>query len=326
MPTIRDVARRAGVGLGTVSRFLNGGSISEEKKARIMVAIRELDYQLNEVARSLSTGRSKSVGLIIPDLLNPFYPALIHGVEEVCKAAGVMVILAHSAEDKARVPELVRDVTQRGVDAIICAAGPVYPPAVSVPLVMVDRVEGSVPFDSVATDHEQGGRSAAEHLIARGHTRVMFLSGPEDNAGVQGRWKGFAAAMRDRGLTPERLVGERLEFLQGYVLAATYFQPLRSQPGARATAVFASNDLMALGVIRAVTEAGLRVPTDVSVIGFDGIDAGDYVTPPLTSVAQPTLELGRVAAELALERAYGGYAGPVRSVRLRPQLTIRGSG
>ncbi|PSR20225.1 MAG: LacI family transcriptional regulator [Sulfobacillus acidophilus] len=320
MPTIRDVARQAGVGVGTVSRYFNGGYVSEKNRQRILSAIRDLDYRLNEVARTLSTGRSWSIGLIIPDLLNPFYPILIHGVEDVCKSVGVAVILVHTAEDVTSLPRLLRSVEQRGVDAIVCAAGKVDPGATAIPLIMVDRVGQQTSFDAVSTDHMEGGRLAARYLISRGHSRILFLSVALENVGVELRWQGFRDALEEQGITPMTVAGQRMDFQHGYHLARAAIRDLRP------TAVFAANDLMALGVIRAATESGLRVPEDLSVIGFDGIDLSDYVTPPLTTVAQPIYELGVHAARLALSRAYEGNNGPNQKLKLPPQLIVRGSG
>lgn len=320
VPTIRDVARQAGVGVGTVSRYFNSGYVSEENKERILAAIRILDYQLNEVARTLSTGRSRSVGLIIPDLLNPFYPALIHGVEVVCKVAGIVVILVHTAEDSSSLERLVRSVAQRGVDAIICAAGSVDREATTIPLVMVDRVDETTPYDAVSTDHIEGGRLAAEYLASRGHTRILFISTSFENVGVERRWMGFQRELEKRGIVPDEVFGTRMDFAQGYDLARGALD--RFKP----SAVFASNDLMALGVIRAATEKGYRVPEDLAVVGFDGVDLSEYVTPSLTTVAQPVYDIGREAARIALRRAYEGYTGPPRYLQLPPRMVIRSSG
>ncbi|MHB1628380.1 MAG: LacI family DNA-binding transcriptional regulator [Bacilli bacterium] len=319
MATIRDVARQAEVGIATVSRFLNGGYISDEKKTRVLRAIHELDFRINEVARSLSTGRSKAVGLVFPDLNNPFVPGIIHGIEETCENAGVMVMLAHTAEREDRVEAVINNLIQRGVDGLISASGLEDPGSVPVPLVMLDRVNGTSAVDSIRTDHVQGGEIATRYLLSKGHRDILFLSGPLQNTGASLRLQGYKQMMEDAGFQPQWIEGKRFDFAEGYAIA------LERLKQGETSAIFAGNDLMALGVVRAAMEIGLQIPDDLSVVGYDGIDLSAHTTPSLTTVAQPMYELGKQAATMVLFRAYEESKRICERVELTPKLLIRGT-
>ncbi len=297
--TIADVARRAGVSTATVSRVLAGlGGAAATTRERIKAAAIELDYRPSSVARSLKLRTTKTFGLIITDIENPYFPQLVRAVEDAAHSEGYALMLCNAADDPDRESFYLDLLVDRRVDGVIIAASSLGerhrawlrdPP---LPVVLVNTLARGVRLPSIASDNRGGGRLAAEHLIELGHRHLGVLTAGPRNADAPLRLAGARDALRAAGLNVAGLaiaVGE-----PGVVGGeAAMAEVLEHSP--EVTAVIAYNDLMAIGAMRAVRARGHVVPTDMSVVGFDGVDLAAYVEPPLTTIRQSTADLGRLA-------------------------------
>lgn len=326
MVTIHDVAVRAGVSATTVSHVVNGTRpVSSELSARVQQTVRDLGYQPNALARSLRRKQSHTIGLIVPDNSNPFFAEMAHSVEYAAYGIGHAVVLCNSDDDPAREALYLDLLLKRQVDGIVLVAATTSRDAMravverGVPLVVVDRELPDPAHDCVLTDHEAGGYAATEHLAQLGHKHIACIAGPSDLGSSASRVAGYRAALRASGLAVDTSLVVRGDFRDhsGYTAAQKLLK--RSDPP---TAIFACNDLMAIGAMAAARDAGLGVPEGLSVVGFDDIHLAGYLNPPLTTIAQPMAELGRVAAELLLQRMQDRSLPP-RRIMLRNRLVVR---
>lgn len=325
MATISDVAKRAGVSPATVSRHTSGAEVRGAE--RIEAAIRELNYRPNQLARGLRSGRHGCVGVIVPDITNPLFAALVDGIEWAFAADNVRVLLANSKEDPALEATLVADLVSR-TDGLILIPPVETDPVLDqlalgrVPVVLVDRVLSTGPaVDSVVVDNRHGARLAAEHLLALGHTEIAVISGPLSSTPGRERHETFLRTLSDLGqpARPEhvRLADFRVD--GGYESMTSLLDEQ-----VRPTAVFCANNLMTIGALRVLRERGVAIPDDVSMIGFDDLDLSDLLNPPLTVIDRATFTLGSSAAELLR----GRLATPDRAkqhLTLPVQLIVRGS-
>ena len=304
MPTIDDVAAQAGVGIATVSRVLNDSpKVSAATRARVLAAMATLDYRPNPLARGLSTGRSHSVGVVVPFFTHASAVERLRGVVVGLGRAGFDLVL-FDVESPAHRSERLATLTRRDRAAGLLVISLPPPPeelarlvAAGVPTVLVDARGEGVPM--VITDDVHGGRLAASHLVELGHRSIGFLGEPPDNAfgftATSSRERGFREVLADAGLAPawvhycehDRLTAQRT------------VEALLAAP-ARPTAIFASSDVQATGVLGAASDLGMRVPEDLSVIGFDDIEISAYAG--ITTVRQPLFESGRLGAELLLDQ------------------------
>jgi LacI family transcriptional regulator len=332
--TIADVAARAGVSTATVSRVLAGiGRARPETKARVLEAARALDYRPSEVARSLKRRSTQTLGLVITDIENPYFPQLVRSVEDAARAVGYTVLLCNAADDPEREAAYLELLADRRVDGLIIAASSLgarhgewlaSPP---VPVVLVNTAAPDVGLPAIMSDNEGGGRIATEHLLALGHRRFGYLMPPPRNVDAPARVSGVRAALSAAGLPPAALIVVRGEPLVPGGVAATD-EILDRIP--ETTAFLAYNDLMAIGALRALRQRQRPVPAAASVVGFDGVALAGYVDPPLTTVAQRTEEMGRWAvARLTGDGTEGsdGAAAAAAStvVRLPVDLLVRES-
>ena len=329
--TLRDVARRAGVHPGTASRALNPRTralVNEATAERVLAAARELGYRVNPIARSLKTNRSSSVGILIPDLTNPLFPPIVRGLEDRLRADGYSALLANSDNDPAMEHEHFETMLDRHVEGFIMATAerehPLIEEAIAthVPIVLVNRtVDSDIAFSVVGRD-VVGARMAVEHLIELGHTRIAHIGGPERFSTGIARHEGFEAGMRKHGLEPDpKLVRFGEAFTEDEGRRA--FRDLVDS-GEEFTAVFAGNDLLALGCYDVMYETGMSCPQDLSIIGYNDMPFIDKLRPPLTTIRIPHYEIGVKAAELLLERIHDAEAVP-RTVLVEPELVVRGS-
>jgi LacI family transcriptional regulator len=330
-PTLRDVAEAAGVHAATASRALNPATrhlVSRETVQRVDRIAAQLGYRVNPVARSLKTARSASIGLIVPDLMNPLFPPIARGVEDVLGTIGYHAWLVNTDGDPARETATVEAMRDRNVEGFVFATARLEHPlidqldAAGVPLVLVNRRTGRPDIPSVTSDDVSGVALAARHLHELGHRRIAHLAGPQDLSTGVTRLRAFRQALDDLGLEdlPERIVvcGEWSQ-AAGAAAAARLLDS-----GAGFTAILAGNDLLALGCYDALAQRGLRCPEDVSVVGFNDIPFIDRVGPPLTSVRIPQYEIGAEAARLLLEELREPGRHP-RSIVLPSRLCVRGS-
>lgn len=317
-----DVARLAGVSHQTVSRVLNEHpSVRPETRARVQAAISELGYRRNSAARALATRRSSTLGLLTATSSRSGPASTLVAVEEAARAAGLWVSVASlGVYDPDSVRSALDHFLDQGVDGIVViapveeavhaasAVATVVPTVVVAPLV----VPGAL---AVAVDQRRGARLVVAHLATLGHTRIAHLAGPVGWLDAAEREAGWRDELAARGLEPGPLVRGDWTAASGFTAAAS----LDAGP----TAIFAANDEMALGLVRALVEQGRQVPADVSVAGFDDIEVAGFALPPLTTVRQDFAELGRAAVRTLLDRLAGGTAEPATLVE--PVLTVRAS-
>jgi LacI family transcriptional regulator len=325
IPTIRDVAKRAEVSLSTVSAVLNASApASEATRLKVLAAVAELGYEPNSQARNLKRRRSHAIGLIVPDVLNPFFALVAEGIGDEARRRDYLLVLCSTDFDGEREARYARLLRARRLDGIVHLSGTGLPPpalhelAGSARVVTVDeRVHGfRAPF--VGSDNRRGARAAAELALARGHRRFAILAGPTGLWTAEQRLAGYREALAAAGLDPDLVPTARGDYRleSGRVAAA---ELLAHEP----TAILAANDLMAIGCLQHALASGLRVPDDLSVVGYDDVPLATVVTPRLTTVRQPAREMGRVAATLLLD-GIDGRDVP-ESVDLEPELVERES-
>ncbi|HLT61639.1 MAG TPA: LacI family DNA-binding transcriptional regulator [Microlunatus sp.] len=340
--TIKDVATAAGVSPSTVSNLLNGRAhrMLPETRQRIEQTIKDLGYRPNRAARQLRTGRSQVVGLVVPSVGNPYWGAFARHLESAALAEGYHVLLCNSERDPDREHRYIAELLSDGVFGIVlCSALP----SLEHVLPLVDQGLQLVAFDrkaqagdpdslvSITVDNAIGGELAGDHLAALGHRRVAFVSGALRSVNRQERLRGFLNALDRAGIRERDVLrwtgdgDDQLGDVEAAQLGRQAADELLSGRRRRPTAIFAINDMTALGVCRAVRDAGLEVGQDVSVIGFDDIVLAELSSPPLTTVRQPLSELATAAfAELRL-RLEDAAPRPGRSLLFRPELVTRAS-
>ncbi|HWI64497.1 MAG TPA: LacI family DNA-binding transcriptional regulator [Symbiobacteriaceae bacterium] len=328
-PTIRDVAKSAGVGLGTVSRVLNNsGYVKPETRERVLQAAEELGFVPNMVARSLVRKSTSTIGLVIPDITNPFFPAITRGVEDTASTEGFTVFLCNTDNDPLMEAQDVKKLRERQVDGIIFVGTTDRRELVEgllsdgLPVVVTDRQVAELDIDSVLVDNAAGARAACRHLLEMGHSRIAHAAGHRLTRTGQERFTGYRQALAESGIDLDESLVAWGDFTveSGYRVAQVL---LGRSP--RPTAIFAANDMMAFGVLRAASEAGLSVPDDLSVIGFDDIQMAGLFRPGLTTVRQPAYEMGRMAMSMLRERIVGSAPGGSRHHTFQPELVVRGT-
>jgi LacI family transcriptional regulator, galactose operon repressor len=328
-PTVADVARRARVSRATVSRVLNQyAHIRPEVRARVQRAMQVLGYRPDAVARSLARRETRTLGLVVADITNPFYAETARAVLETAKANGYNVILCNTDNQPRVQEEYVEVLRQRRVDGIIFGSVFLDDPVVEglvaagYPCLMYNRRLRTRRGNFIVLDNARASRDLTRHLVTLGHRRIGFVSGLPNISTAAERLRGYRAALREAGLPVEPDLIRPGAFQAGTAQEAA--QDLLKCCG-RPTAIVASNDLMALGVIRAASDLGVRIPEDLAVVGFDDIEIADHPQVQLTTMAQQKAEMGRLAALGILEVIRGGarLAGAPLQQILAPTLVIR---
>jgi len=316
--TLKDVARTADVSLASASYALNGtGSLGEAVRAHILKVAEQLGYRRNLSARAMRTGKTGAIGLVVPDFANPFFTALAQFVMKSARQAGYCVFVTDTENSESLEQEAFRRMIDRGVDGVVWFpirdVNTVEAESRRVPTLLIDR---SIPgLASIRADYEGGGRRAAAHLLALGHTRIGIVSGPMEVASMRARIDGAAAVL-----------GERLAFQ----VASSFSMELEREVheavvSRRATAIFAGTDLLALGVMRAAQGAGLDVPGDLAVIGFGDMPSAQMANPPLSSIEMPLEDMAAEAVDALLRRIDGVAAEMAADVVFDTALIIRAS-
>jgi len=330
-PSVKDVAATAGVSLGTVSNVLNRPEVvSAATRERVERAMSELGFVRNEFARQLRMGTSRTIAYVMLDARNPFFTDVAQGIELAAEGADLTLVLCNSNNGAARErAHLAHLLEQRVQGILVTPVDPLAPwidavEARGVPLVIVDRTRDDDRFCSVAVDDPLGGRLAVEHLVDQGHRRVAFIGGPSSLGQVRERLAGARQAWSQAGLPAEDLIElptSALTVDEGRGAG----QRLAGLPsGRRPTAAFCANDLVALGLLQRTIGAGLSVPGDLAIVGFDDIEFAAAAAVPLSSVRQPREELGRTAAQLLLAEANDPEHLHQR-VLFQPELVARAS-
>jgi LacI family transcriptional regulator len=325
--TIKDVAEAAGVHPATASRALNPrlpGRISAETTQRVARAAAALGYVVDPLGRSLRTQRSATIGVLVPDLLNPFYPPLLRGIERTLRASGFEALIASTDNDVRREGELLDVFRARRCDGYLIASATRRDSSVAdlvrggQPVVLVNRLTAAA-APSVTSDDAQGIRAAVEHLRGLGHTEIAHVTGPPRISVTATRERAFRAAMRDAGLTPRWIVRA-----SEYTAAAGEKACAALLGRAGVTAVLAGNDMIAVGCYAAVDRHGLVCPRDISLVGINNMPLAEWLRPSLTTVAIPQEELGARAARMIVARI-ADPAAEVSGVSLPTTLVVRGS-
>ncbi len=326
---MKDVARLAGVSTSTVSHVINNNRfVSEQVRDRVEQAIRELNYAPSALARSLKIKQTRTIGMLLTASSNPFYSEVVRGVENSCYERGYSLILCNTEGDEERMNRSLETLMQKRVDGLLMMCTETHLPSAeilnrypSVPMVMMDWAPFEGRGDIIQDNALLGGELATQYLIDRGYTRIACIAGPLDKTPARLRLDGFHQAMAASGLAvpPDYVVDGDFEF-QGGFNAMNQLLALDPPP----QAVFTSNDAMAVGVYHALYQAGLRVPQDMAVMGYDNIELARYLTPPLSTIHQPKDELGELAIDTLIHRMSDPDASQ-QTLVLTPELVERGS-
>ncbi|GAB2824931.1 LacI family DNA-binding transcriptional regulator [Streptomyces daliensis] len=332
MVGIKDVARAAGVSVGTVSNVINRPAVvAEDTRDRVQAAIQQLGYVRSESARQLRAGRSRIIALLVLDMANPFFVDVATGAERAAREAGLGVMLCNSAQSPAEEADYLSLFAEQRVRGVLITPADTTGGNLAefqrhgIAYVSVDRVVPSAEGCSVSVDDVAGGALAARHLLERGHDGIVYVSGPMHLNQCQDRRAGVVTALREAGLAEEdalrHIEAERLDVAAGRDAGARL---LGMSP--RPSAVFCANDLLALGVLQALYGAGVSVPDEVALVGYDDIVFAAAAAVPLTSVRQPAYRMGRAAADLLIEET-GERAESHEHQRivLQPELVVRES-
>lgn len=328
MATIREVAEQAGVSYATVSHVINNTRlVSQETRERVLTAMAALDYRPNALARSLRQGKTNTLGLVLPDSANPFFAEISRSIEDEAFRKGYSVFLCNTELDTERELFYVDVLSKKQVDGIIFVAAGDQADSLdflvqrNMPVVMIDRDVPNVQVDAVLSDNQLGGYLATRHLLELGHTRIACIAGTSSITPSAERLIGYRRALEEAGLPYDEKLIVRGDYHAQSGLELTHFiLKMDSRP----TAIFALNDLMALGALRAAAEAGYSVPRDLAVVGYDDLELAHFTNPPLTTIAQPKKEIGAQAVSLLVERISHKSRPPSRVV-LPPELIVRRS-
>lgn len=329
MPTMSDVAARAQVSVASVSRALSGTGrpVSADVRARVVRAAEELGYQPNALARNMRVGSSRTLGLIISDVTNPFFTAIARSCEDVAQASSYSLLLANTDEKPAREETNLAVMAGERVAAVMLASTNQAADAVArlgavrIPVIALDRRIDGLETDAVLVDNDSIGYQATRHLLQLGHEHVAVITGPPTISTTRERLEGYRRALADHHVVenPDLIQAGDLRERGGYAAAIA----LLDGPS-RPTAILSSNNLTTVGLLHAIRARGLRIPEDVSVVGVDDMPTADLLDPPLTVVEQPTYQLGARAAEMAIRRVTNPDA-PIQEVILGGHLVVRAS-
>lgn len=326
---MKDVARLAGVSTSTVSHVINKNRfVSDPIRDKVLAAIKQLNYAPSALARSLKLNQTRTIGMLVTASSNPFYAEVVRGVERSCYERGYSLILCNTEGDIDRMSHSIETLMQKRVDGLLLMCTENHRPSQdilrcypSLPIIMMDWAPFEGVNDVIQDNSLLGGEMATSYLIARGYTRIACIAGPQDKTPAKERLEGYRQAMDRAGLPiPSGYeVASDFEFGGGLV-AMKQLLALPEPP----EAVFTSNDAMAVGVYQALHQAGLSIPQDMAVIGYDDIEIAQYMTPPLTTIHQPKDSLGELAIDTLIHRLNNPEAEP-QVLILTPELIERGS-
>ncbi|WP_342599397.1 LacI family DNA-binding transcriptional regulator [Psychrobacillus sp. FSL H8-0483] len=325
--TIKDIAREAGVSITTVSRVLNKKEegMSQETREKVLRVMEELNYQPNKLARGLVTKRSNMLGLIVPNISNPFFPELCRGAEDEANKRQYSLIICNSDDQTQKEENYLRLLKEQQVDGILLSSKDRLSKTSKnqlesgkIPYVLFDRGEQGNNYPGVFLDNEKGGYLAGKHLTDLGHTKIACMTGPQDIRNSQQRLLGFQQALMETSVKlPESFILDGdFQMDTAYRVAKDFLQ------NNNVTAIFACNDLMACGIYRAAHEIGIQIPEQLSIIGFDDIPLVTALIPKLTTIRQGTYEMGRKAIELLINKIENKSS---EEVVFEPTLIVRES-
>ncbi|MBN7279047.1 substrate-binding domain-containing protein [Vibrio cholerae] len=329
MATMKDIARLAGVSTSTVSHVINKSRfVSDEIAERVNNAAQQLNYAPSALARSLKMNRTKTIGMLVTTSTNPFFGEVVKGVERSCYHQGYNLILCNTEGDNQRMKASINTLLQKRVDGLLLMCSTLegerldvfdrYP---DIPIVVMDWGPILFASDKIQDNSLQGGYMAAKHLIESGHKEIGCITGPLIRHQAQMRYEGYKRALAEAGIAinPDWIVESDFECEGGYQAFEKLYQR-----GKLPSALFVSNDMMAMGVIQAANQRGLRVPDDLSLIGYDDVHIAKFMTPALTTIHQPKYRLGKAAVDTLLYRLENPDT-TAQVVQLEPTLVVRNS-
>jgi len=325
--TIKDIAKKAGVSITTVSRVLNQKEegMSPQTREKVLKVMKEVDFQPNQFARGLVTKRSKTFGLIVPNISNPYFPELCRGVEDEANEGEYSLIICNSDDQTDKEKRYLRLLEEQQVDGIIFSAKDHLDESdeeqlarAKIPFVLIDRGKEEKKHVGVFLDNEKGGYLAGKHLIELGHRSIACITGPKSITLANERLQGFKRAVNEAGV--ELLPSQIIE--ANFQMEMAYHKSKEILNKREVTAIFASNDMMACGVYQMAHELGLRIPIDLSIIGFDDIPLISALIPKLTTIQQDTYEMGREAVRVLFRKLENMET---KSVIFSPKLVVRDS-
>lgn len=330
MSTIKEVAERAGVSIGTASNVISGSArVGKARAARVLAAIQELDYHPNEVARSLKVKQTRLLGMILPDITNPFFSDLIRGAENVAFGRGYLLLTANTDEQVEREKQFVAALRSRRVDGILLAASASRKEthlqsavAAGIRIVCLDRMAHNLAVDAVLTDNARGTGECIRHLIRQGHKRIAIIAGPLELPIARERLAGYRSALEEAEIrySPTLVMEGDFREETGYRCGKELLVR-RDRP----SAIFTCNGVMMLGLLMALEELGVRCPEEIALATFDDLPLAQAFHPHLTAVAQPGYTMGAQGATLLIDRIEGKSTARPRTFRLAPELRIRES-
>lgn len=325
MATIKDVARMAGVSMSTVSKYMNGGNVREENVESIRKAIETLDYRVNPFARSLKTQRSRSIGILLPDITAPFFGAVVTAMDKTLRENGYHSLISCYSANHGMERDNLNYLISNGIDGLIyipedLSAEEYYELTANcnVPMVQMDRMIQGVDADAVLVDNADATYNATTELIRRGHRKIAMMTGPKSVFTAKERQVGYLRALSDHGI----LFDDDLFISSDNTFATGYhgFEQLW-ELAERPTAVISTNYDITIGLVTAVREKGLRIPEDIDIVGFDCVEVCTMMKPPLPVIHQPEALIGQTAAQYLIQRL-DGYTGEARLTRLKCELVL----
>ncbi|QLB15413.1 transcriptional repressor PurR [Mannheimia granulomatis] len=327
MATMKDIARLARVSTSTVSHVINNSRfVSEEIREKVLRVVKELNYTPSALARSLKVNETKTIGMLVTATSNPFFAEVMAGVELYCQQHHYNLIIATTNGDNERLQHHLQMLIQRKVDGLLLMCGDARFSASSnlkipLPLVVVDWWFTELNADKIFENSAFGGYLATKALIDAGHQKIGIITGNLTKSLAQNRLEGYKQALTEANITinPHWIVESHFDF-EGGILGMNSLLAQEEHP----TAVFASSDTIAVGAYQAIWQAGLSIPHDISIIGYDDIDLAKYLSPPLSTISQPKSELGKLAVETLLKRIRS-ESTEFQTIMLEPELVIRNS-
>lgn len=327
--TIKDIARLAKVSMNTVSRALNEKpDVNAETSKRILKIAQELNYSPNTIARSLVSKKTRILGVVVTDNANPFYAQVLKGIEDTALQRRYNIILCNSDENSQKEQMALQLLREKRIDGILITpvqkdkAYIIQLKELNIPFVLLNRYSKEIKTDYVINDNTYGAQLAVEHLIDIGRRKIAYIGGPSTISSVQERLEGCHKALKNAGLSVRDLVVEHtnLKMEDGYFA----MKKLLKNP-AVTTGVFAYSDLLSIGAMKAIKEAGLHIPEDIALVGYDDIDLAEFLETPLTTVRQPRYEIGKKATNILINKLEGIKSIKHKCIVLRPELIIRKS-
>ncbi len=327
--TIKDIARVALVSVNTVSRALNNKpDVNKRTKRRILSIAKQLNYSPNYLAKGLISRQTRTIGVVVTDNANPFFAKMIKGIEDVAYAKGYNIILCNTDEDPVREENAIRLLYEKRVDGILITPVQTGREHISklmrlqIPFVLLNRHSNTIETDYIINDNAHGAKLAINRLLEIGRRRIVYIAGPASVSSVQERLEGCRMAMRQGNVSLRNLHIEHtnLKLQDGYDVMIRILRSASLPLG-----VFTYDDLLAIGAMKAIGEAGFKIPDDVALVGYDDIDFAEFLEVPLTTVRQQRYRIGEMGAKLLVDRMGGKTSRRYKHVVLRPDLIIRKS-